>query len=144
MITTLLYIAGGTVIFFSLFHTGNGIICWECNSHYDAHCADPFNNRTLSSIDCNSRFLPHYPNTPATICRKIIQKVNDEYRYIRGCGWMTDDREGIDCIKRAGTFHVFVQYCSCQTDYCNLAPANQPNSLTIILVMIFASLISLS
>lgn len=56
--------------------------------------------------------------------------MNDDYRYIRGCGYVDEDGQQIapgtqlpaECIKRAGTFSVLVQYCSCNSgDGCNHA-----------------------
>jgi len=56
--------------------------------------------------------------------------VDDKYRYIRGCGYVGDDGVQLkpnaeisgECVKRAGTFSVLVQYCSCNgIDGCNHA-----------------------
>lgn len=40
-------------------------------------------------------------------------------RVIRGCGYITDDRDDRDCVKRSGTFEVNAVYCACTTDLCN-------------------------
>lgn len=55
---------------------GNAIKCWECKSHADPLCADPFDNTTLPITECNRRYLPHLPNLIATMCRKVRQKVS--------------------------------------------------------------------
>ncbi|XP_076365550.1 UPAR/Ly6 domain-containing protein crok-like [Tachypleus tridentatus] len=112
-------------VLFMVVHGGTAIMCWECNSIYDPNCNDPFNNFTMALVDCSQRSLPHYPNTPATLCRKVIQKVNNEYRYIRSCGWLTDEKRESECMKRAGTYHVLIQYCNCKADGCNDAPPIQ-------------------
>lgn len=43
------------------FFIANAIRCWDCNSNTDINCADPFNNRSVSAIDCREK------------CRKITQ-----------------------------------------------------------------------
>ncbi|XP_076348856.1 UPAR/Ly6 domain-containing protein crok-like [Tachypleus tridentatus] len=118
----LFQVFGVAVVFAMIFQGGGAIKCWECNSLYDPNCADPFDNYTVAVTDCDQRFLPHLPNVSATLCRKIIQKVNDEYRYIRSCGWIHAEKkhEG-GCYKKAGTFQVMVDYCNCETDECNSA-----------------------
>lgn len=102
--------------------SGIAIKCWECNSHYDRNCADPFGNETFALTDCDQRELEHFPQQKASVCRKIIQKVRDDYRFVRGCGWLSSEKESTDCFKRAGTFNVLIQYCSCDADGCNAAP----------------------
>lgn len=44
----------------------------------DPKCADPFDNSTLSTIDCDQKSLPHLPGAKATMCRKIRQKCKFE------------------------------------------------------------------
>ncbi|KFM58231.1 hypothetical protein X975_04859, partial [Stegodyphus mimosarum] len=110
------------VTFAFTIRTGFAIKCWECNSRYDRDCGDPFNNATFALTDCNQRNLEHFPQQQATVCRKILQKVRDDYRIVRGCGFLSSEKEGSDCFKRAGTFNVLIQYCSCDSDGCNAAP----------------------
>ncbi|XP_013772681.1 uncharacterized protein LOC106457780 [Limulus polyphemus] len=128
------------VVFVMVFQGGDAIKCWECNSLYDPNCADPFDNYTVAATDCADRFLPHYPNVSATLCRKIIQKVNNEYRYIRSCGWVHgEERFEGSCYKRAGTFHVMIDYCNCANDRCNNAIYNTPSwiPLVVLIVLVF-------
>lgn len=54
--------------------SGAAIKCWECKSHADPRCADPFDNTSLPISECAARKLPHYPNLQATMCRKTRQK----------------------------------------------------------------------
>lgn len=110
-------------------HTARSIHCWECNSHYDRNCADPFQNETFALTDCDQRDLEHLPQQKATVCRKIVQKVRDDYRFVRGCGWLSNEKEGSECFKRAGTFNVLIQFCSCGGDGCNAAPTPEPTPL---------------
>lgn len=125
----------GIIVLVFVVKGGRAIKCWECNSHYDANCADPFENYTFALTDCSQRSLSHYPNTRASLCRKIVQKVNENYRYIRGCGWLPEEKEGVECVKRAGTFNVLVQYCNCKDDGCNLATQNGISWITVITVV---------
>ncbi|XP_013789223.1 uncharacterized protein LOC106473089 [Limulus polyphemus] len=117
----MMYTFCALVIFFMAVHGGAAIKCWHCNSIYDPYCNDPFDNSTLALIDCNKIFLPHLPNTTASLCRKVIQKVNNDYRYIRDCGWLTDEYRMMDCTERAGINQNLIQYCNCNTNGCNKA-----------------------
>lgn len=38
---------------------------------------------------------------------------------VRGCGYITDDRDDKACVKRSGTHDVQALYCSCTADLCN-------------------------
>jgi hypothetical protein len=52
-----------------------GIHCYDCNSKYDGHCSDPFKERGLSNVNCDSK--PMHSNdsdVKATFCRKVYQK----------------------------------------------------------------------
>jgi hypothetical protein len=59
------------------------------------------------------------------LCRKTVQKVYGKTRVVRGCGYLTDDRDDKECVKRSGTHDVFAVYCACTTDLCNDAPVPQ-------------------
>lgn len=119
---------------------GLAIMCWECNSHYDKNCADPFGNETFALTDCNQRDLEHFPQQKASVCRKIMQKVRDDYRFVRGCGWLSSEKESTDCFKRAGTFNVLIQYCSCDSDGCNTAPHTIQYSWAVLLSVVILSI----
>ncbi|CAG2174122.1 unnamed protein product [Oppiella nova] len=124
-----------------------GLSCWDCNSLINNGCNDPFKEDDFAMADCTQKFLPRYPNQPGTICRKIVQKVNDEYRTIRGCGYLDDAGKEIkpnehlanECVKRAGTFSVLIQYCSCNgKDGCNHSHHLIVSSITLIIPFIFS------
>lgn len=127
------------------------IKCYVCQSNVDPKCADPFDNLTLPITDCDaypradlvprseydvieekSFFLSFGQPAPvkplrATMCRKIRQKVNGEWRTIRGCGYLGppgDSQDGPDsnCQKRHGNYDIFVETCACNSkDGCNAA-----------------------
>ena len=40
-------------------------------------------------------------------------------RVLRGCGYITDERDDKMCIKRSGTHDVHALYCACTADLCN-------------------------
>jgi len=128
------------VTFAFTIHTGSAIKCWECNSHYDRNCGDPFGNETFALTDCDQRELEHYPNQKASVCRKIIQKVRNDYRFVRGCGWLSGqtEKESTNCFKRSGTFNVLVQYCSCDQDGCNASDFVRPDWTGLLVVLIAA------
>ncbi|XP_064457899.1 UPAR/Ly6 domain-containing protein crok-like [Ornithodoros turicata] len=120
---TPLSILGAVLVLALMVERGRCIYCWICNSAYDRNCADPFDNITSALVDCSTRHLEHLPNVPATMCRKIVQKVYNDFRYVRDCGYLEKEKEGTECIRRAGTFSVLMKYCSCKTDGCNAAPS---------------------
>lgn len=120
------------------------IKCYVCQSNVDPKCADPFDNLTLPMADCSSYpradlvprtefdvieeksfFLSFGQPAPvkplqATMCRKIRQKVNGEWRTIRGCGYLGspgDSLEGPEtrCQIRHGTYDIFVETCACNS-----------------------------
>jgi hypothetical protein len=45
--------------------------------------------------------------------------VYGKVRVVRGCGYITDERDDGICMKRSGTHDVFALYCACTTDLCN-------------------------
>ncbi|XP_045775161.1 uncharacterized protein LOC123874046 [Maniola jurtina] len=100
------------------------IKCWNCRSNNDPKCADPFDNSTVPITDCNQeKGLPHLPGIRPTMCRKIRQKVNGEWRYFRDCAYLGE--VGIQgderfCLMRTGTYNIFLEYCTCNSkDGCN-------------------------
>merc|ERR1711911_285345 len=103
---------------------GDGIKCWICRSLEDPKCADPFDNTSTPFFDCATiNDMPHLPGVKATMCRKIRQKVNGEWRYIRSCARLGEPGIGGDeryCLQRAGTFNIHVESCTCNSrDGCN-------------------------
>lgn len=153
----------------------DAIKCYVCQSNVDPKCADPFDNLTLPITDCDaypradlvpkseydvieekSFFLSFGQPAPvkplrATMCRKIRQKVNGEWRTIRGCGYLGppgDSQEGPDsnCQIKHGTYDIFVETCACNSkDGCNAATGivQFANSEYLILIPIFTSLVFL-
>lgn len=127
------------------------IKCYVCQSNVDPKCADPFDNLTLPITDCDaypradlvprsefdvleekSFFLSFGQPAPvkplrATMCRKTRQKVNGEWRTIRGCGYLGppgDSQDGPDsnCQIKHGNYDIFVETCACNSkDGCNAA-----------------------
>ena len=107
-----------------MYTLGSGIKCWICRSLEDPKCADPFDNTSTPFFDCATiADLPHLPGVKATMCRKIRQKVNGEWRYIRSCARLGEPGIGGDeryCLQRAGTFNIHVESCTCNSkDGCN-------------------------
>ncbi|XP_031627245.1 uncharacterized protein LOC116343364 [Contarinia nasturtii] len=113
------------------------IKCWECRSDSDPKCADPFDNSTLSITDCKQvQSLEHLKDVKATMCRKIRQKVNGEWRYFRSCAFMGEPGIVGDerfCLMRTGTFNIFMEYCQCNSkDGCNSAGIISSSIFTLI------------
>ncbi|KAK2587780.1 hypothetical protein KPH14_003885 [Odynerus spinipes] len=105
---------------------GFSIKCWVCRSDSDPKCADPFDNSTVPITDCKQEpELPHLKGVRATMCRKIRQKVNGEWRYFRSCAYLGEPGiEGDErfCLMRTGTYNIFMEYCTCNSkDGCNSA-----------------------
>ncbi|XP_046405386.1 uncharacterized protein LOC124170604 [Ischnura elegans] len=105
---------------------GMSIKCWACRSDSDPKCADPFDNSTVPITDCTQEpGLPHLKGIRPTMCRKIRQKVNGEWRYFRSCAYLGEPGIGGDerfCLMRTGTYNIFMEYCTCDSkDGCNSA-----------------------
>ncbi|CAG9810996.1 unnamed protein product [Chironomus riparius] len=114
---------GAAVLLIIAVTGSNAIMCYHCNSAYDPRCADPFNSFSLGIINCSMAPVPDHVGSMgierATLCRKTTQKVYGKVRVVRGCGYITDDRDDGTCAKRSGTHDVFALYCACTTDLCN-------------------------
>ncbi|KAH0568530.1 uncharacterized protein LOC123263805 [Cotesia glomerata] len=105
-------------------HEGLAIKCWECRSDSDPKCADPFDNSTVPIADCSEkRELSHLKGVKSTMCRKIRQKVNGVWKYIRSCAYLGEPGIGGDerfCLMRTGSYNIFMEYCTCNSkDGCN-------------------------
>ena len=113
---------------------GTGIKCWVCRSLEDPKCADPFDNTSTPFFDCATfPQVAHLPGVKATMCRKIRQKVNGEWRYIRSCARLGEPGIGGDeryCLQRSGTFNIHIESCTCNSkDGCNHASSLMPFNL---------------
>eukprot|EP00090_Calanus_glacialis_P035548 TRINITY_DN60676_c0_g1_i1.p1 TRINITY_DN60676_c0_g1~~TRINITY_DN60676_c0_g1_i1.p1 ORF type:complete len:157 (-),score=15.20 TRINITY_DN60676_c0_g1_i1:77-547(-) len=111
--------------------SGYSIKCWECRSDGDPKCADPFDNTSFPITDCSHKpQREHLPGLESTMCRKIRQKVNGEWRFIRSCAFLGEPGVGNDeryCIHRSGTYNIHVEYCTCRKkDGCNHAGVVAP------------------
>lgn len=151
LIRAIKVIALPTLLWLSQLHHSEAIKCYVCQSNVDPKCADPFDNLTLPITDCNA--YPRADLAPktefdvieeksfflsfgqpasvkplrASMCRKIRQKVNGEWRTIRGCGYLgsvgeSSELSGSKCEMRHGTYDIFMEICTCNTkDGCNAA-----------------------
>lgn len=50
-----------------------GIKCFDCNSLHEPRCSDPFDNSTISFVDCDSKINTNI-DEKSTFCRKTLQK----------------------------------------------------------------------
>ncbi|KAF0297840.1 hypothetical protein FJT64_000508 [Amphibalanus amphitrite] len=103
-----------------------GIQCWKCNSREDPSCGDPFENNTYYKVECDKADeRRHLPGVKATMCRKIRQKVNGQWRVIRDCARVGEPGIGGDerfCLHKWGTFDIYTEVCTCAAkDGCNSA-----------------------
>lgn len=97
-----------------------------CRSDTDPKCSDPFDNSTVPITDCKQEpDLQHLPGVRPTMCRKVRQKVNGEWRYFRSCAYLGEPGIAGDerfCLMRTGTYNIFMEYCTCNSkDGCNVA-----------------------
>jgi len=124
--------------------SGDSIKCWVCRSDGDPKCADPFDNTSFPIADC-AREKPreHLPGLQSTMCRKVRQKVNGNWRYIRSCAWLGEPGVGRDeryCIHRSGTYNIHVEYCTCRSkDGCNGSKATSPSHWIIFWTLLIAA-----
>ena len=123
------------------FSAGDGIKCWVCRSLEDPKCADPFDNTSTPFTDCSTfQEDSSYPVKPSTMCRKLRQKINGEWRYIRSCARLGEPGIGGDeryCLQRTGSFNIHVESCTCNSrDGCN--SGNLPQSMSLTLLATFS------
>jgi len=127
--------------------SGTALKCWECNSKYDARCGDPFSNYSVALVDCDQRhddvdhlvegFEKDAAGEPkATICRKTYQKIGEEVRVVRGCGWLPNEGTLAErtCFNRAGTHQVQLLHCVCSEDGCNAASTMKMSQFLAMLI----------
>lgn len=157
------------------------IKCYVCQSNVDPKCADPFDNLTLPITDCDEYprqdlvhksemdvieekgFFATFGLSPpikplkASMCRKIRQKVNGEWRTIRGCGYLGppgetkssssefQSTEG-NCLIRHGTYDIFMETCTCNSkDGCNGTAGlrHKFSFLPLVFLVLISSIISM-
>ncbi|XP_042242012.1 uncharacterized protein LOC121879420 isoform X2 [Homarus americanus] len=117
------YIVGSAVLITLLgvfVRQGWGLRCWECNSAFDPRCGEThFDSSTLDTVDCNQLEISHLNTTPI-YCRKIIQRIQEEVRTVRGCGWLQEKKvHAGGCYTRTGTKDIMITYCHCEENNCN-------------------------
>merc|ERR1711994_291015 len=134
------------VVYLLVIPSGESIKCWVCRSDGDPKCADPFDNTSFPIADCGKeKEREHLPGLASTMCRKVRQKVNGNWRYIRSCAWLGEPGVGRDeryCIHRSGTYNIHVEYCTCRSkDGCNAGGRITPSfclSKMILILFIFS------
>lgn len=115
--------------------SGQNISCYQCNSgsqYNGAKCGDPFDAK--AEIDFLIPCGPEY-----TMCRKMTQNVEGDYRVIRSCA--TSGRKN-QCYGRTGTANIKLEYCECDSSECNSAPSIFP-ALSLSLSVVAALLLAL-
>ncbi|KAL1123248.1 hypothetical protein AAG570_002334 [Ranatra chinensis] len=121
---------------------GEGIKCYDCNSHNDTRCAQEVPPEIFKK-DCSE----HIEGSKYTLCRKIVQSIEHEVnglqpdsRIIRNCGWDTSNYVG-RCYQRSG-FGGRQEVCTCTTDLCNAANLNGPATAATIAAFSIAALVA--
>lgn len=121
------------IILISVVKESQAIECYHCNSEYDPRCGDEFDPFSLGKVNCTIWAKPEGIEEEATLCRKITQKVYGKVRVYRGCGYLKEERDDKECVKRSGTHDVFAVYCACTTDLCNGAvPVHSATTITLL------------
>merc|ERR1712080_45470 len=134
------------VVYLLGIQSGESIKCWVCRSDGDPKCSDPFDNTSFPITDCRQvEERAHLQGLEATMCRKVRQKVNGEWRYIRSCAFLGEPglessigsgRDERYCIHRTGTYNIHVEYCTCRSkDGCNSGRRFAPTNWMILSVL---------
>lgn len=124
----------GIAFFAALICIGNAISCYECNSgsqYNGTACGDPATDASLAPFltTCSGEY---------TLCRKMTQNVEGDYRVIRSCA--TSGRVN-QCYGRTGTANIKLEYCECDKEKCNSAPSMLP-ALSLSLSVVGALLLA--
>jgi len=124
-------------VLFSIYHsTEAGIKCWVCNSFNDLGCGDPFDNSSFPITDCDAEYnkRENLIGVKATMCRKLVQKIQGKWRFIRGCAFLGEPGIGGDerfCRRYMGNYDLYTEDCLCRSkDGCNGALSHRGGSLT--------------
>lgn len=121
---------------------GEALKCYQCNSHTQALCNDPFyypandSNTGEPVARSGDEFLKECPSDGKdyTLCRKIYQKVRGEESIIRTCGY---EEYKYDCYKTVlEEYNTYV--CACKGDGCNGSSFLTASFLSIILAALGA------
>ncbi|KAG5683193.1 hypothetical protein PVAND_012489 [Polypedilum vanderplanki] len=97
-----------------------GIYCYDCNSKFDPRCDDEFVPYSLGQVNCDEKTETlEKLNKTATFCRKIRQKVNEQVRIIRSCGFISDEIEEEKCRRTSPSKGVEIISCECKGEKCN-------------------------
>jgi len=119
--TQYILIAACAVVLMIMVQEGEGVVCFECNSHNDTRCALKPPPEELA-VECGNKHDKY--SQQYTFCRKILQiiefSVNNlppETRTIRSCAF---EKRGFEnkCYQRSG-FGGRQEVCGCLTDRCN-------------------------
>eukprot|EP00088_Acartia_fossae_P071321 TRINITY_DN9765_c0_g1_i6.p1 TRINITY_DN9765_c0_g1~~TRINITY_DN9765_c0_g1_i6.p1 ORF type:complete len:155 (-),score=16.23 TRINITY_DN9765_c0_g1_i6:1035-1499(-) len=124
----------------------SAITCYQCESHKDFRCLDPFDTAPFVQINCDSASWVR-ENKPV-FCEKRTEIVDGVYVTTRGCSidfrWediqqYADHRGGhIPCIRRGRK-----ETCLCTNDRCNTAASLQETRVLLFFVPLVVGLISL-
>lgn len=99
-----------------------GISCYECVSHRDFRCLDPFDYQPFPVVDCDTK--PFVRDKSPVFCEKRTEIINGEYVITRGCSvdYRWEDVQGyrdviggqVPCIRRRNK-----ETCLCSDHECN-------------------------
>ncbi|XP_021951888.1 uncharacterized protein LOC110848860 [Folsomia candida] len=142
-------------VFISVYHGTEmqaeaGIKCWVCNSFNDLGCGDPFDNSSFPITDCDAELnkRANLQGVKATMCRKLVQKIEGKWRFIRGCAFLGEPGIGGDerfCRRYLGSYDLYTEDCLCRSkDGCNGAISTKHSLTEFTIIVSSLTLFSLS
>ena len=129
------------ILALALFHTGEAIDCYQCNSYTDAGCAHPFD------VEAAEQFLkPCLPEEDGKdyYCRKIRQKIRGDVQIIRSCGHGHEAYVNVAGEKVLSYTTVSQEYNTkvdtCKIDKCNSSTNIKISTISVLIAVVLATL----
>lgn len=123
----------------AIFHTGEAIDCYQCNSYTDAGCAHPFDPEAAEQF-----LKPCLPEEDGKdyYCRKIRQKIRGDVQIIRSCG--LEEYVNLAGQKKDSYTTVSQEYntavTTCKVNKCNSSTNIKISTISVMIAVVFTTL----
>ena len=128
------------ILALAIFHTGEAIDCYQCNSYTDAGCAHPFDPEAAEQF-----LKPCLPEEDGKdyYCRKIRQKIRGDVQIIRSCG--QEVYVNLAGEKKDSYTTVSQEYntavTTCKVDKCNSSTNIKISTMSVMMAVVVAKIL---